>query len=146
VQTILFVILVGLAGGVAIGFQGPLTSLMSQRVGTIESVFIVHVGGAIAALLPLLLFTHGGNLSSWRTVPWYALLAGVLGLPILSAISYTIPRLGAATTVVLVVAGQLVIGAILDHFGLLDAAIRHISLTRIVGMVVVFAGVWLMVR
>lgn len=145
-QTILFVVLVGLAGGVAIGFQGPLTSLMSQRVGTIESVFIVHLGGAIAALLPLLLFTHGGNLSSWRTVPWYGLLAGVLGLPILGAISYTIPRLGVATTIILVVAGQLVIGAILDNFGLLGAAVRPLAFTRIIGMGVVFAGVWLMVR
>ncbi len=145
-QTILFVILVGLAGGVAIGFQGPLTSLMSQRIGTIESVFIVHVGGAIAAMLPLLLFTGGGNLGSWRSVPWYALLAGVLGLPILSAISYTIPRLGVATTIILIVAGQLVIGAVLDNFGLLGATVRPIAFTRVIGMVVVFAGVWLMVR
>lgn len=145
-QAILFVILVGLAGGVAIGFQGPLTSLMSQRVGTIESVFIVHLGGTIAAMLPLVLFMGGGNVGHWRTVPWYALLAGVLGLPILSAISYTIPRLGAATTVILIIAGQLIIGAVLDHFGLLGAAIRPLTLSRLAGMVIVFAGVWLMIR
>lgn len=145
-QTILFVILVGLAGGVAVGFQGPLTSLMSQRIGTVESVFIVHLGGTIAALLPLLLFSSGGNLSGWRGVPWYALVAGVLGLPILGAISYTIPRLGVSVTIILVVAGQLLIGAILDHFGLLGAAVRPLDVTRIAGILVVFAGVWLMVR
>lgn len=145
-QTILFVIFVGLAGGVAVGFQGPLTSLMSQRVGIVESVFIVHLGGTLVALLPLLLFTGSGNLAGWRGVPWYALAAGALGLPILSAISYTIPRLGVSVTIILVVAGQLLIGAMLDHFGLLGAAVRPLDLTRVVGIVVVFAGVWLMVR
>ncbi len=144
-QTILFVVLVGLAGGVAVGFQGPLTSLMSQRIGTVESVFIVHLGGTIFALLPLLL-TGGGNLAGWRSVPWYALGAGVLGLPILGAISYTIPRLGVSVTIILIVAGQLLIGATLDHFGLLGATVRPLDIGRVVGIVVVFAGVWLMVR
>ena len=40
-----------LAGGVAVALQGPLTSMMSQRVGTLESVFIVHLGGAGLGLL-----------------------------------------------------------------------------------------------
>ncbi len=144
-QSLLLVMVVGLAGGVAVGLQGPLTSLMSQRLGTIESVFIVHLGGAILAALPLVVL-GGGNLGAWRTVPWYALAAGSLGLVILSAVSYTIPRAGVATTVTLIVAAQLITAALLDHFGLLGAAVRSLDLGRVVGMVVLFVGTWLIVR
>ncbi len=144
-ENLLLVMAVGLAGGVAVGLQGPLTSLMSQRLGTVESVFIVHLGGTILAALPLVLL-GGGNLGAWRTVPWYALAAGSLGLVILSAVSYTIPRAGVATTVTLIVAAQLITAGLLDHFGLLGAAVRTLDLGRAVGMVVLFIGTWLIVR
>ena len=96
-QTLILAVVVGLAGGVAVGLQGPLASLMSQRVGTMGSVFIIHLGGALMAGAVLLVI-GGGNLAAWRSVPWYALGAGVFGLVILSAVSYTIPRIGAAVT------------------------------------------------
>lgn len=144
-QAILFVLLVGLIGGVAIGFQGPLSSLISQRLGMIESVFIIHLGGTLVALVPLL-FMRGGRLAGWQQLPWYALGAGAFGLVLISAISYTIPRLGAATTITLVVAGQLIVALLLDHFGLLGMAVRPFQLSRLVGIAVVFAGVWLLVR
>ena len=69
-ESILLIILIGLAGGVAVGLQGPLASMISQRLGTFESVFIVHVGGALIALLPLL-FASGGKLAQWKELPWY---------------------------------------------------------------------------
>ena len=143
--TVLLVLLIGLVGGVAVGLQGPLSSLMSQRIGTMESIFIVHLGGAVAALLPLLAI-GGGNLDHWRTVPWYALVAGVCGLAVIGAVSYTIPRVGVATTIILIVAGQLTIGAFLDHYGLLGAPVRLFDAGRIAGILVLSVGVWLMVR
>jgi bacterial/archaeal transporter family-2 protein len=78
-ESILLIILIGLAGGVAVGLQSPLASMITQRLGMFESVFIVHVGGALIALIPLL-FYGGGNLALWRSLPWYALSAGILPL------------------------------------------------------------------
>ncbi len=144
-STILFVLFVGLIGGVAVGFQGPLTSLMSQRLGMLESIFIVHLGGAIAAGLPLIV-VGGGQLGAWRNVPWYALGAGALGLVVLGAISYTIPRLGLATTITLIVVGQLVVGTLSDHFGWLGVMVRPLDGTRAVGLIVLLVGTWLVVR
>lgn len=144
-QTLILVVIIGLMGGVAVGLQGPLTSLMSQQLGTMESVFIIHFGGALAAGI-LLLMVGGGNLGAWRSVPWYALGAGVFGLVVLSAVSFTIPRLGVATTIILIVVGQLVIGTLLDHFGLLGASVRPVGLSRLIGITVLLFGIWLTVR
>jgi bacterial/archaeal transporter family-2 protein len=144
-QTILVIILIGLAGGVAVGLQSPLASMISQRLGILESVFIVHLGGALVALIPLL-FYSGGKLSQWRSVPWYALAAGVFGLVVIGAISYMIPRVGVAASITAIVAGQLLVGTILDHFGLLGAVERSLDPTRLLGLAVVLAGVWLTVK
>ena len=47
--TIIVVVIVGLLGGIAVGLQGPLSSMISQRIGIMESAFIIHLGGTLAA-------------------------------------------------------------------------------------------------
>jgi transporter family-2 protein len=144
-ETILILILIGLAGGVAVGLQSPMASILTQRLGLFESVFIVHLGGAVIALMPLLA-RGGGRLSHWQEAPWYTLGAGIFGLVVIAAISYTIPRVGVAAAITTVVAGQILTGAVIDHFGLFHSSIRHLDPTRVLGLVVVLLGVWLTVR
>lgn len=85
-QSILVIIVIGLIGGMAVGLQAPMSSIISQRLGVLESIFIIHLGGALAVLLPLLYF-GGGKLGNWRTVPWYALCAGAFGLVVIFSMS-----------------------------------------------------------
>ena len=144
-ESILLIILIGLAGGIAVGLQSPMASMITQRLGVFESVFIVHTGGALVALIPILLYS-GGKLSQWRSVPWYVLAAGVFGLIVIAAISYMIPRIGIAASIITIVAVQLLIGTFLDHFGLLGAPIRPLDVTRAFGLAVVLVGVWLTVK
>lgn len=143
-DTILIIILIGLAGGVAVGLQSPMASMLTQQLGVFESVFIVHIGGAIFALIPMLIY--GSKLSQWRSVPWYTLGAGIFGLIVIAAISYMIPRVGVAASIITVVAGQLLVGTILDQYGWLGASIRPLDLTRSFGLAIVLFGVWLTVK
>src|SRR5678815_1442160 len=115
-ESILLFILIGLAGGVAVGLQSPMASMITQRLGVFESVFIVHLGGALIALIPILIYS-GGKMSQWRSVPWYALGAGIFGLIVIGAISYMIPRIGIAGALTTLVAGQFLVGSVLDQFG-----------------------------
>src|SRR5574339_478187 len=130
-ESVILIVLIGLAGGVAVGLQSPMASMITQRLGIFESVFIVHVGGAVIALIPMLIY--GSKLSQWRSVPWYTLGAGIFGLVVIAAISYMIPRVGVAASITTIVAGQLLVGTFLDHFGLLGTAQRSMDLTRAVG-------------
>ena len=144
-ESILLIILIGLAGGVAVGLQSPMASMITQRLGMFESVFIVHLGGALIALLPIL-FYGGGKLAQWRSLPWYTLAAGVFGLVVIGAISYMIPRIGVAGAITTIVAGQLLVSIILDHFALLGAMSRPLDVPRTIGLAVVLVGVWLTVK
>jgi len=96
-------------------------------------------------LIPILFFS-GGKLSQWLSVPWYTLSAGIFGLIVIAAISFMIPRVGVAASIITVVAGQLLVGTILDQYGWLGASIRPMDLTRAIGLAVVLFGVWLTVK
>lgn len=142
---ILVVILVGLLGGLAVGVQAPMANVMSDQIGILESTFFVHLSGAIVALIPLLAL-KGGNLTKWNNVPWYMLGAGALGLVLISTINFTIPHIGIAGGLMLVVIGQMVMAVAIDHFGWLNAEIRPITPQRLMGLVLLFTGVWFVVR
>ena len=58
-EPILFIILIGLTGGIAVGLQSTMASTISQRLGLLESVLIIHIGGALVALIPLLIYGGG---------------------------------------------------------------------------------------
>jgi bacterial/archaeal transporter family-2 protein len=144
-QAFIPILLIGLISGVAVGLQSPLASMITQRLGMLESIFIIHIGGALLIAFPLI-FLRGGNLGEWRSLPWYALLAGSMGLIVVGGVSFMIPRVGVATSITLIIAGQLVISSILDHYGLLGVNVRPMDLPRIFGLAIVFVGAWLTVR
>jgi bacterial/archaeal transporter family-2 protein len=93
-----------------------------------------------------MILLRGGNLSSLSQVPWYTLLAGPTGLVLIAAIGYSVPRLGLVPAFTILVAAQFMTAALMDQFGLLGAEIRQISLSRVAGMVVMLAGIWLTLR
>ena len=144
-QNLLPILLIGLISGVAVGLQSPLASMITQRLGMLESIFIIHIGGAILVAIPLV-FLGGGKLGGWQGLPWYALFAGSMGLIVVGGVSFLIPRVGVATAITLIIAGQLLISSVLDHYGLLGVQTRSLDLQRILGLLIVFIGAWLTVR
>jgi transporter family-2 protein len=140
-QTI-FVILIGLIGGAAVGFQSPIAGAMGQRLGGTSSSLIVHLSGAI--LSGALLFLRGGeNIRNWRSLPWYMLFAGAFGVILYLTISVTLPRLGGTMMVTLIIIGQLLIGMLVDHFGWLGVPVHPITAFRVLGILVLLLGGYL---
>jgi len=65
---------------------------------------------------------------------------------IVGTIGYTVPRLGLTKAFTLIIAAQLIMAALLDHFGLLGAATRPLDINRLLGIGVLVLGVWLTTR
>jgi transporter family-2 protein len=139
------VVVVGLFGGMAIGLQAPLASTISQRLGWLESVFLVHLGGLVAVALPLL-FLGGGRLGQWAAVPPAALLGGCLGVAVIGSTVYMVPRIGVAAAVTLIITGQLLTAATIDHFGALGVEGKPLTLDRGLGLGLVLLGAWWTLR
>ena len=141
----LFLILLAIVAGIAVALQGQFMGLLDRGFGTRESIFVTYAGGGLIIALLMLAF-RGGNFKNWQAVPWYAFGSGILGLIIVGAIGYVVPRLGVAKGFTLIVASQFVIAALIDHFGFFGAGIRPLDVTRLLGLGLILLGVWIVVR
>ncbi len=143
--TPLSLILIAAIGGVAVALQAQFMGTMDKQVGTLESVFITYgVGGLVVGLA--MLIVRGGNLGAWHTLPWYTLSSGLLGLVIVGSIGYGTARLGLVTAMTVIIAAQFIAGAIVDHFGILGADLRPLTVSRLAGVGLMLLGTWLVVR
>ncbi|MBD2099559.1 DMT family transporter [Leptolyngbya sp. FACHB-261] len=138
-------VILAILGGVVVTLQSQFMSVMDQKLGTLESVFITYSGGGVVAAL-VMLGTNWGNLRAWQNVPWYAFSSGLLGLFIVATIGYIAPRLGLATGFTLMVASQFILAALIDQFGLLGAIPHPLETTKLLGLGILLIGVWLIVR
>lgn len=140
-----YLLIIAAIGGAAVALQGQLMGSIDKNVGTLESVFVTYGGGGFMIGIIMILL-RGGNLSGLTLVPWYTLLAGPIGLVLIAAIGYSVPRLGLVPAFTIMVAAQFMTAAVIDQFGLFGAEIRQISLSRISGMLVMLLGIWLTMR
>jgi transporter family-2 protein len=141
----LLVILVIGAGGVAIAVQAQFTGILDRRVGTMESVLITYLGGGI--LIGVIAAVFGDiHLDAWGRVPTYAFLSGALGLLIIGSIAFTVNRAGLLETLVIMTLIQFVAGALIAHFGWFGADVRPLEWDRALGVALMVAGTYLVVR
>ena len=138
-------IMVAIVGGISVALQAQVMGLLDKGIGTLEGVFITYTGGGLLISVILILM-RGGNLGAWQNVPWYAYSSGALGLVIVGAIGFSAPRLGLVATFTIIVSAQFVVAALIDHFGMLGAATRPLDLSRMLGIALLLAGIWLTMR
>ena len=139
--------LVGIAalGGVTTALQAHFMGILDKRIGTLESVFITYVSGALLIGV-IMLIQRGGHLGSGAAAPWYAYTSGILGLVIVGTLAYSTPRLGLIAAFTAFIAAQILMGALVDHFGWMGAQMRPLNLARLAGVVLLLAGTWLITK
>jgi transporter family-2 protein len=138
---------VALLAGVVLTVQSGVNTHLNMLVknNAILSALISFLVGTLA-LVAILLITNPRSFAEMpmpNATNWWKYLGGLMGAFYITAIIITFPKLGAATTLTLVIAGQLVFAVIFDHFGWLGFAVRQINIWRIVGIAMVIGGVLL---
>jgi transporter family-2 protein len=142
---LLSMIAVVLAGG-ATALQAPTNAKMMGAVGSpVNAAFVSFAVGTAALGILAMILQAKPDMVAARALPWYAWVGGLYGAIFVVAAAWGVPRLGVALTITLMVAGQLLIGLILDHFGAFGTPAHPISLGRMAGVALVIGGV-LMVR
>jgi transporter family-2 protein len=124
-------ILAGLAGSVQVAVMGR----FGGRIGVVEALAFatcVQLALSLAILLVARVGT-GGLGGAFRAPPWMW-LGGVMGLTVVFAITYAQPRIGATATIGILIAGQLVMGAVIDRFGLFGVDQIGVSWPRALGI------------
>jgi transporter family-2 protein len=139
--------LAGVIAGSMITVQSILNSALGKKTGNLGSVLILTLVSIAVLLLLIALFPNTAN---FRGIPrlseWYLYLGGVLGIVILAAPIFLIPRIGATSTLTALVLGQLFLALIIDHFGLFALPKIEINLARLLGLALLVIGAFLIKR
>lgn len=137
---ILFVI----AAGAVLPLQAGFNARMGKAVGSpVWASLISFAVGTVALLVYALAVRTPLQFSGFKSVPANTWLAGVFGAFYVATVVSAFPRLGAALTFSLLVAGQMLVSLVLDHFNILTAHQQTINPYRILGMLLIIAGVLL---
>ncbi len=97
--------------------------------------------GALGAVLIGLTGWQSGALSPIRQVHPILLTAGLMGACLVFAIAWLIPQVGAGSVMITLIAGQVIGGLILSHYGWLGSPVQPLTLTKIAGVAIMIGGV-----
>jgi bacterial/archaeal transporter family-2 protein len=134
---VLLTVLAGLAGSVQVAVMGR----FGGRIGVIEALtFSTAVQLALSLVILLAVRTGVGGLGGAFRTPAWMWLGGLMGLTVVGTITFAQPRIGATATIGILIAGQLVMGALIDRYGLFGVERIDISLPRAIGIALLGIG------
>ena len=135
-------ILLALVAGTMLPIQGALnTRLGREGQSPFHASMISFIIGALSVALYVALTRQSVSWSGLRGAPAYAWFGGVLGAFYVTVIILAFPRLGPGLTFALVVAGQMIVSLLLEHFDILVAQQNPITAVRLGGIALIIAGV-----
>jgi bacterial/archaeal transporter family-2 protein len=140
-------VLLGLLAGAALPVQGAVNAQLRADLGAPATVgafsFVVATATMAVVLLAFLALrrTARPRLAPLRRLPWWGWLGGFAGAIYVTSVFLLIPRIGAAATIGLTVAGQQLASLLVDHWGWLRLPRRPATRRRLAGVALLLAGV-----
>jgi bacterial/archaeal transporter family-2 protein len=128
----------GLAGALQVAVMGEL----GERAGVFPAIALSAIVSFLLGIV--VLYAAGSSLWGVRDAlrePAWLWTGGAISLFIILAMTVAGPRIGIAATLAIVIAGNLVMGALIDQFGLFGLDKLAIGWPRAIGLVLLTAGV-----
>ena len=130
-------ILAGLAGSVQVAVMGR----FGDRIGVVEALTFSTAVQLVLSLGILLVARMGtGGLSGAFRAPAWMWIGGLMGATVVFSITFAQPKIGATATIGILIAGQLVMGALIDRYGWFGVDQISLSPARMIGIALLGIG------
>ena len=126
----------GLAAQVVINAE-----LRASTQSALWAAIIQFLVGLAGLAVVTIIWREPLTTTGWGRAPWWAWTGGLLGAAYIVLAAALARQLGAALLLALVIAGQVIISVLIDHFGWFGAPVHRLSLARAAGAVLLVAGV-----
>lgn len=138
-------LMIGAGGFIAL--QAPINATLGRSIGTFAAASVSFGIGTLALVLITLLIGGGfGQIGEAGSLAWYYLTGGILGAVYVTSALATVRVLGAGGVTAATITGQLVTAVVIDRLGVLGLPERSLSLGRVIGLALLAAGTYLVVR
>ncbi len=133
------------------GAMLPIQAGINTRLGkAADNAVIASLISFMVGLLALLIYTmvtqQAYSIKGLKEAPVHAWTGGIIGAFYVTVIIFAFPKIGPGLTFALVIAGQLLLSILMEHFQLLGAHHHPINLSKVIGMLLIFVGVALIKR
>lgn len=136
-----------LAAGLAGSVQAAVMGKLGDRIGIAEALAFSTVVSLVAGLSVLLAVRQSlDGIAAAAREPVWLWTGGLLSAFIVLAVTVGPPRIGVAATVGIVIAGNLVMAALIDRFGWLGFERVPLDWPRLLGIALLAAGAVLSLR
>jgi bacterial/archaeal transporter family-2 protein len=131
------------ASGVGLIVQQVLNADLRVSLGSAAwAGFVSYLGGTLCMLVLVFILRDGlPATSAIAKSNWYSWTGGLFGAVYIAMGIYFVQRLGAATFISFLVAGQMLGSIVLDHYGWLGMQQHDASPTRLIGAALLVGGV-----
>lgn len=121
-------------------FQGVFNTRASEKIGLWETNTIVQASALLLTLIIMLIWGNG-NLKNIKDVNKLYLLGGVIGAGIIYTVMEGISRIGPTYAVSTILIAQLTSAGIIDAFALFGSEQIPFNITKILGIIIMIAGI-----
>lgn len=138
----LLLILAAVFAGAVVPFQAGANAVLGRLIGHPLWATVVSLGVSLALIIPIMIAFRVPMPSPGETLkgPWWIWIGGAAGVIYVTAALLLAPKLGAASFIVAVIAGQMAVSIVIDHFGLMGFAEKPVSVARLVGVALIVGG------
>ncbi|MBI9009062.1 MAG: DMT family transporter [Tenericutes bacterium] len=135
-------ILIPVAAGLALAFQSVFYEKVSRDIGVFGTAVMVHFFGLIAAVIVFLL-VKGSIQNLTSNINGYTVVAGALGVIVVTAITKSVSLNGVLLTVMLSVVAQMIFAKIIGHFGWFGIEQNPINWMQVLAIFLMIVGVFI---
>lgn len=139
-------VLLTVAVGGLIALQPAINAGLGDKTGSLPAALVSFAIGTLALALIVGLSGQAGQLSGAGEVNWIYLTGGLLGAVLVTVTLITVREIGAGGVAAAMITGQLTLSIVIDRLGILGLAEEPITLDRIIGVALLLAGTYLVVR
>ena len=141
----LAVILMAAVGGL-IAAQPVVNAGLGKATGNIAAALVSFAVGTLVLAVIVSFAGQADGVGETFTVPWYYLLGGILGAAYVFSALVTVSSIGAGGVAAATITGQLTTSIVLDRIGFLGLDQEPIGVDRVIGVGLLLAGTYLIVR
>jgi bacterial/archaeal transporter family-2 protein len=149
-STMTYGVLVAIGAGIAIGLQGLFTTITGQEAGSpLRGGVFVHFTGLLVGLVLLFVTSYFWQADKGLAFVFtprlilFAFLAGAAGMCILIGIATAFPLIGLGAGQAAAIFAQMLVGVIVDYYGLAGGEPIPLDWRRILGLFVLAIGIYL---
>ncbi|MGY3174059.1 transporter family-2 protein [Pseudomonas sp. TE12234] len=136
-------LLLAVIAGAVVPFQSAINANLGRGLGHPLWATLASLLVSILVLLPIMLALRVPlpSMAFISRAPLWMWAGGAFGVCFISLALVLLPKIGASGFMALALAGQVVASLVLDHFGWFGLVQRQVSLPRVLGVVMLIAGV-----